>query len=73
MIWDREGVTTKNFDMGMLGLVKKIITLLQDNYAERLHMAIVLYPNWFAKSIMAMVRPFLSERSKSKIRLMNNV
>ena len=35
VIWDREGVTSKNFDYSMFGVMKKIVTLLQDNYAER--------------------------------------
>lgn len=37
VIWDREGVTTKNFDSSMFGIMKKMVTLVQDNYAERLH------------------------------------
>lgn len=28
VIWDREGVTSKNFDSSMFGVVKKIITLV---------------------------------------------
>jgi hypothetical protein len=34
-------------------------------------MSVVLYPNWFAKSMMAIIKPFLSEKSKSKIKLLN--
>ncbi|KAM3147206.1 hypothetical protein pb186bvf_000922 [Paramecium bursaria] len=73
VIWDREGVTSKNFDYSMFGVMKKIVTLLQDNYAERLYVAITLYPNFFAKSMMALIKPFLSEKSKSKIKLCDNI
>ena len=34
-------------------------------------MTVILYPNIFVKSIMAIISPFLSARSKQKIRLMN--
>ncbi|CAD8188142.1 unnamed protein product [Paramecium octaurelia] len=73
MIWDREGVTSKNFDSSMFTIMKKMVTLVQDNYAERLHQLFILYPNFLVKSIMTVVRPFLSEKTKSKIILCNEI
>ncbi|CAD8120736.1 unnamed protein product [Paramecium sonneborni] len=73
VIWDREGVTTKNFDTSMFSIMKKMVTLVQDNYAERLHQAFILYPNFIVKSVMAVVKPFLSEKTKSKIILCNTM
>lgn len=57
----------------MFGIMKKMVTLVQDNYAERLHQAFTLYPNFLVKSIMAVVRPFLSEKTKSKLVLCNDL
>ncbi|CAK69610.1 unnamed protein product (macronuclear) [Paramecium tetraurelia] len=73
VIWDREGVTSKNFDSSMFTIMKKMVTLVQDNYAERLHQLFILYPNFLVKSIMTVVRPFLSEKTKSKIALCNEI
>jgi hypothetical protein len=39
--------------------------------SDRLYMSFILYPNFFAKAIMAVMRPFLSERSKSKIKMLD--
>ncbi|CAD8185050.1 unnamed protein product [Paramecium octaurelia] len=71
VIWDREGVSTKNFDSSMFKIIKRMITLVQDNYAERLHQAYILYPNFLYKTVMTIVKPFLSERTKQKIILCN--
>lgn len=32
-------------------------------------MAIVMFPNFFARSMMAIVKPFLSEKSRNKIKM----
>ncbi|CAK65428.1 unnamed protein product (macronuclear) [Paramecium tetraurelia] len=73
VIWDREGVAFKNFDSSMFTIMKKIVTLVQDNYAERLHQLFILYPNFLVKSVMNIVRPFLNEKTKSKIILCNQM
>jgi hypothetical protein len=49
------------------------MSILQDNYAERLHKIIILYPNLFFKSVFAVIKPFLSQRSKDKFILVSNV
>ncbi|CAD8079724.1 unnamed protein product [Paramecium primaurelia] len=73
VIWDREGVTSKNFDTSMFTIMKKVVTLVQDNYAERLNQLFILYPNFLVKSIMTVIKPFLSEKTKSKIILCNQM
>ena len=37
VIWDRNGVTSKNFDSSMLTMMKRLVSMLQDNYAERFY------------------------------------
>lgn len=72
IIYDREGFDrSKNFDTSVLSLAKNIIGILQDNYAERLDSFFILYPNWFFKSIFAVIKPFLTERTKNKIKIIN--
>jgi hypothetical protein len=64
---DRENTTYANFDRRFLGQ-RNLITSLQDFYAERLHRIYILHLNWLFKTIFAMVKPFLSERTKSKVK-----
>jgi hypothetical protein len=71
VIWDREGFTRKNFDSSMFGLLKKLIGILQDFYAERLAVMYVLHSNWFFKSLFAAVKPFLAEKSKQKVKIID--
>lgn len=33
-IWDRAGQTTKNFDKRMFSVMKSLVHVFQDNYAE---------------------------------------
>lgn len=67
VVWDRNGFTKKNYDKKVLSLFKKLVTLIQDNYAERLYKLIILYPNLLFRTLFAVIKPFLNARTKSKI------
>jgi hypothetical protein len=70
VIWDRNGFSRKNFDTGMFTLIKQIIGIMQDFYAERLAAVYILHSNWFFKTIMAAIKPFLADKTKDKIKIM---
>jgi hypothetical protein len=72
VVWDRQGFTMKNYDKRFFTLAKKFTGVLQDNYAERLDTFYILHPNWFFKTVYAVVKPFLTQRTKDKIVLINN-
>jgi hypothetical protein len=72
VIWDREGFDPKkNFDKSMLTVMKQLVGILQDFYAERLDAVYVLRPNWFFKMIVGIIKPFLSEKTKKKLKLID--
>lgn len=73
VIWDREGFDPKkNFDKSMLTVMKQLVGILQDFYAERLDTVYILRPNWFFKMIVGMIKPFLSDKTKKKLKLISN-
>ncbi|KAL4435081.1 hypothetical protein ABPG74_003574 [Tetrahymena malaccensis] len=67
IIWDREGFNIKNVDYKLFETFKQLNQVIQDNYAERIYKVYILYPNWFFKTIYALVKPFLTERTKQKV------
>ncbi|KAL4479583.1 hypothetical protein ABPG72_004179 [Tetrahymena utriculariae] len=67
IIWDREGFNIKNVDYKLFETFKQLNQVIQDNYAERIQKVYILYPNWFFKTIYALVKPFLTERTKKKV------
>lgn len=72
VIWDREGFDQKkNFDSSIITIMKQLLGILQDFYAERLDVVYILKPNWFFKMVFGMVKPFLSEKTKNKLKLVN--
>jgi len=71
VIWDREGTTKKNFDKSMLGLMKQLMGMLQDFYAERLEAVYILHANWLFKLIYGMIKPFLADKSRKKMRIIS--
>ena len=71
VIWDREGFTKKNFDRSLLKVMKELLQVLQDYYAERLSYVYILHPNWFFKTLFAMIKPFLNDNTKKKIRILD--
>jgi hypothetical protein len=63
-IWDRAGVSKRNFDPDLL---KDISHMLTQFYAEALDAIYVLHPSWLLRIALATIRPFLPERTRNKI------
>ena len=72
VIVDREGSGYANFDKRFLGKMS-LAQVLQDYYAERLHKVYILHVNWVYKMVFGIVKPFLSERTKSKLKILSDV
>ena len=68
LIMDRNNTSYANFDKRFLGKVN-LASMMQDYYAERLHKFYILHMNWIFKMVQTLVKPFLSERTKSKVKL----
>jgi hypothetical protein len=60
-------MTRANFDKALMKFSVTFVGMLQDYYAERLCKMYVLNINWFYKMCYAIVKPFLSEKTKSKV------
>ncbi|EAR84753.1 divergent CRAL/TRIO domain protein (macronuclear) [Tetrahymena thermophila SB210] len=67
---DMVGYSNKNFSTKDSDLIKKLLSILQDNYPESLGKLIVFKPTWLFKFVYAIVKPFLSKRTKEKIVLL---
>jgi hypothetical protein len=72
VIMDRENTGWANFDRRFLGKMN-LATILQDYYAERLHAVYILHVNWIFRSIFAMVKPFVAENTKNKMKILGDV
>ena len=72
VIYDREGMTSQNIDFSMFGVLQSLLGMVQDFYAERLGAVYVLHANWLYHAIFGMLKPFLTERTKSKMKLLGN-
>ncbi len=46
----------------------KFVSLLQEYYAERLAMFYVIGANWLYKIAFAVIKPFLAQKTKEKVR-----
>ena len=64
---DMEGVTKSNVDKQAIMAMKRLVGISQDFYPERLAVLYVLNANAVFKFAYALVRPFLSKRTKEKI------
>eukprot|EP01016_Furgasonia_blochmanni_P048487 TRINITY_DN7228_c0_g1_i2.p1 TRINITY_DN7228_c0_g1~~TRINITY_DN7228_c0_g1_i2.p1 ORF type:complete len:233 (-),score=47.46 TRINITY_DN7228_c0_g1_i2:93-791(-) len=69
---DLGGFTMKNADKRLINIGKTIISTLQDCYPERLERVLVLKANWFYKSVYQVVKLFLHERTRGKIKILND-
>jgi len=65
-------MTGKNFDRKLFSVALDMVDIAQDYYAERLGKMYVLGANWFYNMMCAIVKPFLSERTKGKIVIVDN-
>jgi len=62
IIWDREGFDRKNFDTRFIEIMKKLLGMFQDNYAERLSKVLIIHPNWFLKFGITIMKPFMASK-----------
>ena len=72
VIYDREGMTRQNIDFSMFGVLQSLLGMVQDFYAERLGAVYVLHANWLYHAIFGMLKPVLTERTKSKMKLLGS-
>ena len=72
VLYDRSGFNYRNFDLELFTTSKNLVTMLQDNYAERLGALYVLGAGWFYWMIFNIVKVFLTQRTKEKIILINS-
>ena len=72
LIIDLGGFTMKNADKRLIQIGKTIVTTLQDYYPERLERVLVLKANWFYKTAYSVVKLFLHERTKAKIKILED-
>ena len=57
----------------MMSYAKKVTGMLQDYYAERLEVAYILHINWFFRLMYGIFKPFLSKKTRDKIKIMGRV
>jgi hypothetical protein len=67
VIYDRRGMTRKNFDSRLFGIMKKLVDVVQICYAERLGKIYVMGTNWFFHMMYRIISPLLSEKTRNKI------
>ena len=70
-IIDRKDSGISNVDYQMIGQ-GGIISMLQDNYAERLAFSYVIHINWVFRMVYKLVKPLMSERTTSKLNLLSS-
>lgn len=63
---DRENSGYANFDRRFFGKIN-LANMLQDYYAERLHKVYIIHVNWVFKILHGIVKPFMSEKTLSKV------
>ncbi|KAL4467417.1 hypothetical protein ABPG72_011015 [Tetrahymena utriculariae] len=73
VIWDREGFSSKNFDFQFISLMKSLVAMFQDNYAERLAQVYILYPSFLMRQAFNIFRPMMAEKVRNKIQIMNEL
>ena len=71
IIYDRTGMTMKQFDYKLFGIVRKIVDMIQICYAERLGVIYILGANWFYHKMFAVISILLTKKTKSKIKLLS--
>lgn len=72
VLYDRRGFTKKNFDPNLFGVMKKVVDIIQVCYAERLGKIYVCGVNWFFQMMFVIIKPLLSQKTRSKIVLLSD-
>lgn len=70
IIYDRRGMTRKNFDSRLFGLLRTITDIVQICYAERLGKIYVIGTNWFYYMMFKIITPLLSKKTRAKIEVL---
>lgn len=73
VIYDRTGVTRKNIDTALIGMMKELVSSLQNYYPERAHRVFVMNPNLLFHTMFTLVKPFLNDKTKEKIKLVDEL
>lgn len=73
VVYDRAGLTSENRDGKLIDLIKKLSSMLQDFYAERLGAVYVLNVNWLYWLMFQIAKPLLKKKTKEKIHIVRNV
>ena len=69
VIYDRTEMTRANQDTQLMKFSISFISMLQDYYAERLAMFYVIGANWMYRIAFAVMKPFLAQKTKDKVRI----
>ena len=73
VLYDRRGMTMKNFDSQMFQLGKQLVNVVQSNYAERLGHCYIIGVTFFYWALYKVISPFLSARTKSKLHIISDL
>ena len=73
VVYDRAGLSSENRDNKLIDLVKKLSSMLQDFYAERLGAVYVLHVNWLYWLMFQIAKPLLNKKTRGKIHILRNV
>ena len=69
---DRSGTTPDNKDPNLSQIMRTLMGMLQDFYAERLGAVFVVHVNWFFWLVYQTARPLLSRKTKDKVHVLRN-
>ncbi len=61
-------MTTENRDTQLMKFSLKFVSLLQEYYAERLAMFYVIGANFLYRIAFTVIKPFLAQKTKDKVR-----
>eukprot|EP00518_Triparma_eleuthera_P009155 CAMPEP_0182466270 /NCGR_PEP_ID=MMETSP1319-20130603/11671_1 /TAXON_ID=172717 /ORGANISM="Bolidomonas pacifica, Strain RCC208" /LENGTH=284 /DNA_ID=CAMNT_0024666229 /DNA_START=203 /DNA_END=1054 /DNA_ORIENTATION=- len=67
ILYDRRGMTRKNFDHRLFSLMRTITDIVQICYAERMGKIYVLGTNWFYHMMFRIISPLLSKKTREKV------
>lgn len=73
VLWDRTGFSKKNFSRKYVGMMKKAVKVMSDVYPELLYRFYVIRPNFLFKTFLLLCKPFMSQRTKSKFKLITDL
>jgi hypothetical protein len=72
-VYDREDMTMANVDTNFMSEAKGVVGKMQNYYPERVAHILILHPNWFFKTMFAIISPFLSSKTTEKIVIISDL